>query len=185
MDDRKIVDLYWQRSEDAIPETSAKYGSYCRIIAYNVLANNEDSEECVNDTWLGAWNSMPKNKPEFLAPYLGKLTRWISLTRLRNTNTMKHGSGELAIALDELSDCLDSGCDTQRQVEMKELSLAIRSFLAGMEETRRNVFIARYWFLASIDEIAKSFGFGKSKVKSMLMRTRRDLKAFLEEEELC
>jgi RNA polymerase sigma-70 factor (ECF subfamily) len=185
MDDEKIVDLYWQRSEDAIPETSAKYGSYCRIIAYNILSDFQDADECVNDTWLGAWNSMPTNRPSKLAPYLGKLTRWLSLTRLRDKNCLKRGGGEASIALEELSECLDSVASPEKQVEQKMLAEAMHSFLAGLDEQQRNVFLARYWFMASVKEIAEKFGFGQSKVKSMLMRTRRELKIFLEEAELC
>ena len=97
MEDREIVDLYWQRSEEAIPRTAAKFGGYCRTIAYNILSDAQDAEECVNDTWLKAWNSMPKNRPTVLAPYLGKLTRWISLTRLRERNSLKRGGGETAL----------------------------------------------------------------------------------------
>ena len=185
MEDNKIVDLYWQRSEDAVPETAAKYGSYCRIIAYNILADYEDAEECVNDTWLGAWNSMPKNRPSMLAPYLAKLTRWISLGRLRDRNCLKRGGGQTSVVLEELSECLDAGIDVEKQVERKELAAAIRRFLAGLDEQPCQVFLARYWFMASIDEIAEKFEFSQSKVKSMLMRTRRALRAYLEEAELC
>lgn len=185
MEDTKIVDLYWQRSEQAVPETAAKYGSYCRIVAYNILANYEDAEECVNDTWLGAWNSMPSNRPYKLAPYLAKLTRWISLGRLRDRNCLKRGGGETSLALEELSDSLDSGFDTERQLELKELAGAIRRFTAGLEEQQRQVFLARYWFMAPIDEIAEKFDFSQGKVKSMLLRTRRALRDYLEEEQLC
>lgn len=185
MDDKTIVDLYWQRSEDAIPETVAKYGSYCRIIAYNILINHEDTEECVNDTWLGAWNSMPKNRPARLAPYLAKLTRWLSLARLRDRNCLKRGGGETSLALEELSECLDSGFDTEKQIERRELAEAIRRFVAGLNEQQRNVFLARYWLLAPVHEIGKKFGFTQSKVKSMLMRTRCALKDYLKEENLC
>lgn len=185
MEDREIVDLYWRRSEDAIPETAAKYGSYCRIIAYNILTDHEDAEECVNDTWLGAWNSMPENRPARLAPYLAKLTRWLSLTRLRDRNCLKRGGGELSLSLEELSECLDSGVDTQKQVEQRELTEAIRCFLEGLDEQTRYVFLARYWFMASVQEIGEKFSFSQSKVKSMLMRTRHALRDYLKEEELC
>ena len=185
MEDREIVDLYWQRSEDAVPETAAKYGSYCRVIAQNILANYEDAEECVNDTWLGAWNSMPVNRPARLAPYLAKLTRWISLARLRDKNCLKRGGGETSVALEELSECLDSGFDTEKQIELIELAAAIRRFLAGIDGEQRQVFLARYWFMAPVGDIADKYGFSQSKVKSMLLRTRRALRKFLEEEELC
>ena len=185
MEDRKIVDLYWQRDENAIPETAAKFGGYCRTIAYNILSDAEDAEECLNDTWLRAWNTMPTNRPSRLAPYLGKLSRWISLTRLREKTSLKRGGGETELVLDELADAVDSGADVEKAVELKELNAALRRFLKTLGETERQVFLARYWFIASIAEIAEKFGFSESKVTSMLHRTRKKLLAYLKEEGLC
>ena len=185
MEDRKIVDLYWQRDENAIPETAAKFGGYCRTIAYNMLSDAEDAEECLNDTWLRAWNTMPTNRPSRLAPYLGKLSRWISLTRLREKTSLKRGGGETALVLDELADAVDSGADVEKAVELKELNAALRRFLKTLGETERQVFLARYWFIASIAEIAEKFGFSESKVNSMLHRTRKKLLGYLKEEGLC
>ena len=185
MDDRKIVDLYWQRDENAIPETAAKFGGYCRTIAYNILSDAEDAEECLNDTWLRAWNTMPTNRPSRLAPYLGKLTRWISLTRLREKTSLKRGGGETELVLDELAEAVDPGADVEKAVELKELNAALRRFLKTLGETERQVFLARYWFIASIAEIAEKFGFSESKVNSMLHRTRKKLLSYLKEEGLC
>lgn len=185
MEDRKIVDLYWQRDENAIPETAAKFGGYCRTIAYNILSDVEDAEECLNDTWLRAWNTMPTNRPSRLAPYLGKLSRWISLTRLREKTSLKRGGGETALVLDELAEAVDSGADVEKAVELKELNAALRRFLKTLGETERQVFLARYWFIASIAEIAEKFGFSESKVNSMLHRTRKKLLGYLKEEGLC
>ena len=185
MEDRKIVDLYWQRDENAIPETAAKFGGYCRTIAYNILSDAEDAEECLNDTWLRAWNTMPTNRPSRLAPYLGKLSRWISLTRLREKTSHKRGGGETALVLDELAEAVDSGADVEKAVELKELNAALRRFLKTLGETERQVFLARYWFIASIAEIAEKFGFSESKVNSMLHRTRKKLLGYLKEEGLC
>ena len=185
MEDRKIVDLYWQRDENAIPETAAKFGGYCRTIAYNILSDAEDAEECLNDTWLRAWNTMPTNRPNKLAPYLGKLSRWISLTRLREKTSLKRGGGETELVLDELAEAVDSGADVEKAVELKELNAALRRFLKNLGETERQVFLARYWFIASIAEIAEKFGFSESKVTSMLHRTRKKLLAYLKEEGLC
>ena len=185
MEDRKIVDLYWQRDENAIPETAAKFGGYCRTIAYNILSDAEDAEECLNDTWLRAWNTMPTNRPSRLAPYLGKLSRWISLTRLREKTSLKRGGGETELVLDELTEAVDSGADVEKAVELKELNAALRRFLKTLGETERQVFLARYWFIASIAEIAEKFGFSESKVTSMLHRTRKKLLAYLKEEGLC
>ena len=185
MEDSKIVDLYWQRSEQAVPETAAKYGSYCRTIAYNILSDAQDAEECVNDTYLKAWNSMPTNRPSRLAPYLGKLSRWISLTRLRERNALRRGGGEVSLVLDELSEALPGREDIQKTVELKELGEAVRRFLAGIDETEAQVFLARCWYMAPIAEIADRFGFPESKINSMLHRTRQKLLRFLKEEGLC
>lgn len=185
MNDSQIVELYWQRDERALSETAAQYGHYCYKIALNILTDREDAEECVNDTWVGAWNSMPENRPSHLAPYLGKLTRWLSLNRLRDRNSLKHAANETALALEELSACLDTREDVQQQLEEKELSAAINAFLDGVDAQAKNVFIARYWFLLPVREIAEKFHCSESKVKSLLMRTRNRLKKYLEEEGLC
>ncbi len=185
MDDRKIVDLYWQRDENAIPETAAKFGGYCRTIAMHIVSDAQDAEECVNDTWFKAWNSMPTNRPAKLAPYLGKLTRWISLTRLREKTSLKRGGGEVSLALDELAEAVDSGEDVEKVVELKELNAALRRFLQALEETERKVFLARYWYIAPVQEIAEKFAFSESKVTSMLHRTRKKLLRCLKEEGLC
>ena len=185
MDDAIIVDLYWQRSDQAVPETIRKYGGYCRAIAQNILTNREDAEECVNDTWLGAWNSMPENRPQHLAPYLAKLTRWLSLNRLDERKSLKRGGGETSLALEELSETLDSGADVQRTLERKELADAVNRFLETLAVPERRVFLARYFYLLPIKEITARTGFSQGKIKSMLLRTRRRLLRFLKEEGLC
>ena len=185
MEDVTIVELYWQRSEEAVPETIKKYGSYCRTIAQNILNNPEDTEECVNDTWLNAWNSMPDHRPGLLAPYLARLTRWLSLNKLDERKRLKRGAGEAGLALEELSEHLDSGTDIHRDLEQKELCMAVNRFLDSANKTERLVFLARYWYFFSIKDIAERFGFTQSKVKSMLLRTRRKLQKYLKEEGLC
>ena len=185
MDDARIVELYWSRSEQAISETEAKYGKYCRTIARNILADSADAEECVNDTYLKAWNSMPSNRPARLAPYLGRLTRWLSLNRLRDQDCLKRGKGELPLVLDELAETLDSGFDTEKELEIRELNREIRRLLSRLEKEERDIFLSRYWYVASIAEIAERSGFTESKVKSMLHRTRKKLLKQLKEEGLC
>lgn len=185
MDDKSIVDLYWQRNENAISATDAKYGSYCRIIAYNILSDSEDAEECVNDTWLSAWSSMPSHRPAQLAPYLGRICRNLAISTLRKRNSLKRGSGIENPAFEELGACLDSGTDVEREVELRELSEYIFRFLSELDTEPRYIFIARYWYMASIDEIAEKFSFSQSKVKSSLMRTRNQLKTYLKENGLC
>ena len=185
MEDSTIVDLYWQRSERAIPETESKYGGYCHTVAMRILNNREDAEECVNDTWLGAWNSMPENRPSYLAPYLAKLTRWLSLTKVKAQNRLKRGGSEVTLSLEELDSELGAGTDLARQIELKELSEYLDEFLTGLQVEERKVFLARYWYAASIREISEKSRFSESKVKTMLLRTRRKLKKALEAEGLC
>ena len=185
MEDKQIVDLYWQRSEEAIPATAAKYGAYCRTIANNILANNEDTEECVNDTWLKAWNSMPDNRPTMLGSYLGKLTRWLSLTKLRERGRLKRGGGETSLALEELAEVVAGGTNPEQALELRELNAAVRGFLKQLPETERELFLSRYWFLLPVKEIAVRFGFSANKVSTSLHRTRRKLQSYLKEEGLC
>lgn len=185
MEDREIVELYWERAEEAIPATVAKYGAYCRTIATNILANDEDAEECVNDTWLKAWNSMPDNRPTLLGSYLGKLTRWLSLSRLRERGRLKRGGGETSLALDELAEVIAGGEDPERELEIRELNAAVRAFLKGLDETERELFLSRYWYLLPVKEIAQRFGFSPNKVSTRLNRTRRRLQNYLMEEGLC
>ena len=185
MEDSAIVNLYWQRSENAIPETDRKYGNYCHAIAMRILNNREDTEECVNDTWLGAWNSMPENRPSYLAPYLAKLTRWLSLSKIKAQNRLKRGGSEVTLSLEELDSELGEESDLARQIELKELSEYLNGFISSLPTEERKVFLARYWYAASIREIMEKSGYSESKVKSMLLRTRRRLKKALEVNGLC
>ena len=184
MEDNHIVELYWARSERAISETSSKYGKYCYSISYRILVNIEDANECVNDTYLGAWNSMPPHRPSILSTFLGKITRRISINRWKRNNRDKRGASEITLALDELSDCIQSPMDTESVIESNELAKAINTFLSVLPDTERDVFVCRYWFLASISEISQKFDFSQSKTKSMLMRTRRKLYQCLQKEGL-
>lgn len=184
MEDSKIVALYWARSENAIAETSSKYGRYCYAIAYNILASTEDAEESVNDTYMDAWNSMPPYRPSILSTFLGKITRRISIDRWRKSRAKKRGGGEVILVLEELSDCLSSSADTEQIIEAKELSRAINSFLSALSENERDVFVCRYWLLASVESISQRFNFSQSKTKSMLFRTRGKLNKYLHREGL-
>ncbi|MBR0207614.1 MAG: sigma-70 family RNA polymerase sigma factor [Oscillospiraceae bacterium] len=185
MDDAGIVDLYWARSERAIRETERKFGGYCRTVAYNILSDSSDAEECVNDTWMKAWNSMPMDRPPRLAPYLGKMTRWLSLSRLREKNSLKRGGGELPLVLDELAEVLDSGENTEKTLELRELEQALRRLLGTLGRDERDVFLSRCWYMAPIAEIAEKYGLTESNVKTMLHRTRKKLLKQLKEEGLC
>ena len=185
MDDKQIVDLYWARSEKAIEETERKFGGYCRTVAWNILTNTADAEECVNDTWMKAWNSMPTHRPSILAPYLSKLTRWLSLTRLREKNSLRRGGGELPLVLDELAETLDSGQDTEREMELRELNEALRRMVKALSKDERDVFLCRYWYKASIRAFAEKTGLSESIVRTMLHRIRNKLHRQLMEEGLC
>lgn len=184
MEDTQIIDLYWQRSEQAIAETDGKYGGYCYSIAYNILTNNEDAEESVSDTYMAAWNTMPPRKPAILATFLGKITRRLSIDRWRERHSSKRGGGELPLALDELEDCVAGRETVELTYERKRFARAFNGFLDALPETERRVFLCRYWYLDPIGQIAAKFGFTESKVASMLHRTRKKLRATLEQEGL-
>ena len=182
MDDSQIVQLYWDRSESAIAETEAKYGKYCYRIAYNILTNKEDAEESVNDTYLKAWNEIPPKRPAILSTFLGKLTRNLSIDKWRSRNAYKRGGGEIMLALEELEDCVTGTESVEASHLQHELIKAYGRFLDNLPATDRRVFLLRYWNMESVDSIAEKFGFSKSKVKSMLHRTRNKLRLLLIEE---
>lgn len=182
MEDTRIVDLFWARSEDAISETSAKYGNYCYSIAYGILADNEDAAESVNDTYFDAWNTMPPHRPAILSTFLGKITRRISIDKWRGRTAEKRGGREITLALDELSECIPSRYSVEDEIELADLVKVIDSFVMSLPPMQRRVFICRYWYLDSVSTIAKQFGFSQSKVKMMLHRQRTKLLAALEKE---
>ena len=159
MDDQKIVELYWNRSECAVSETATKYGSYCYSIAYNILANREDAQESVNDTYLAAWSTIPPKKPVILSTFLGKLTRRISIDRLRKRTAEKRGGGNIDLVLEELGGCIADRQNVESTYIYKELVHAINCFLETLTQTERNVFLCRYWYMDSITDIALYFGF--------------------------
>lgn len=185
MEDSAIVDLYWQRSDMAIPETAHKYGSYCHTIAYNISASNEDAEECVNDTWFRAWNLMPDKRPAVLSTFLGGITRNFALDLFKAKTRKKRGGGETVLALDELADCIPDGADLERNYEIAEFEQAIGAFAAGLPEAEQKIFTARYWYLMPVAEISQRLGFSQSKTKSILFRVRKKLRVYLREEGLC
>ncbi len=185
MEDAAIVDLYWQRSDRAISETDRKYGRYCHRIAYNICANKEDAEECVNDTWFRAWNSMPFERPSVLSGFLGAIARNLALDRYRAKHSLKRGGGEMPLALDELDDCVASGFSLEEELDARELERAMNVFVRSLPETERQVFVLRYWFLETEERIAKRQGFSRSKVGAMLKRIRNKLQNFLMQEGLC
>lgn len=182
MEDNKIVDLYWARSEQAIRETQSKYGRYCFSIASNILPLREDAEESVNDTYLAAWNVMPPSRPSVLSTFLGKLTRRISIDRWRSLSAGKRGGGTVDLALDELAQCIPGGNDPSAAVEARELARAVGRFLDTLPPIQRRVFLMRYFHLSRLQTIADELHISPGKVKSMLHRTRAKLRAHLQKE---
>lgn len=182
MQDRQIVELYWAREEEAIKETQAKYGAYLSKIAYNILADFEDSKECVNDTYLAAWNSMPTHRPNVLSAYLGKITRQITIDVFRKKNSAKRYASTYALSLSELTDTFSSEDIPEQSCEKKQLETAINQFLRALPEDARNTFIGRYYFFDPLKQVAAYCGMSEAKAKSLLYRTRQKLKDYLTKE---
>lgn len=184
MQDQEIVDLYWQRDPKAVEETENKYGSYCLTVAQRICRIREDAEECVNDTWLSAWNAMPDKRPERLSPFLGRICRNHALDLLQARGRLKRGGGETALALEELENVAAGTGSGERIVEARELEAAVRLFVSAMKTEERRVFLARYFYLVPIAEIASRCGCRESRIKSMLFRSRKRLAAYLKKEGL-
>lgn len=184
MTDLQIVDLYWKRNADAISYSEQKYGGYCHRVAKNILSDFQDAEECVNDTWVGAWNSMPDHRPDHLRAFLGMITRRLACSRLRRDYAQKRGSGQLPLILEELDTCLPTAPSAAQVVEAKELEKAINIFLHTLPGQDCNIFLRRYWYAESIDQISRRYDLLPNTVKSSLYRSRRKLRAHLEKEEL-
>ena len=182
MDDIKIIDLYWERSESAIDETALKYGNYCTKIAMNILQNREDSEECVNDTYLKVWDAIPPQRPTKLSAFLGRITRNLSFNRYTARSTQKRGGTDIELLLSELEECIPSVSSVEADYEAGQTARIIDAFLASAKPGNRIIFVRRYWYADSITEIASHFDMSESKVKSILFRTRNKLKDYLEKE---
>ena len=179
MDDSLIIELYWQRSERAISESRSKYGRYCAVIADNILHSSQDTEECLDDTWLRAWEVMPPHKPRHLSVFLGKITRNLAIDRYRRSKAGKHGKGQTALCLEELAECVGTVDTITDELALKA---ALNGFLGELEGEVRDIFMLRYWYMFSIKEIANRMGKSEGAVKMSLRRTRGKLKSYLEQE---
>lgn len=179
MEDSKIVQLYWDRNEQAIPATSEKYGSYCASIAKNILGSEDDAEECVNDTYWNAWNSMPPHRPGMLSTFLGKITRNLSLNRYRHNTAGKRGGGEAVLVLDELTEIVSDTDSVEQEIDRRELVSAIDAFLGTLSAEKRGVFVRRYWYFDSVSEIASRSGMTENNVSVTLNRIRLKLRNYL------
>ena len=180
MDDLQIIELYFARDEHAIKETDRKYGKLCFQVAKNLLFNNEDSEECVNDTYLTVWNKIPPTRPNNFIAFICKITRNLSLKRLEVSNAMKRSAGTI-ISMSELEKALPDQCIAP-DVEDEELGKLISAFLWSERELDRNVFLRKYWFFDSISDIAERYSLTENNVKSLLFRSRNRLREFLKKE---
>ena len=185
LSDEAIIELYWKRDEQAVTETSDKYGAYCEKVAYNILSDHPESEECVNDTWLTTWNSIPPTRPSVLRAFLAKITRNLAINRYNAKRAQKRGGGEAEAALDELSEVLSGGGDPADEAAVRELGAAVNAFLRELPETERSIVIKRYFFAEAVKTIAEEYHLTPGNVSVMLSRSRAKLKSYLTERGYC
>ena len=181
MEDTRIVDLYWERSETAIFETQKKYGHYCHSIAYNILFSDQDAEECVNDTYIRTWNALPPHRPERLSAFLAKITRRLALDRYGYAHAQKR-AGQTQVVIEEMESCLPDLHTGDAIADELALRQAINEFLRLLPKQTRILFLRRYWYFSDIREIALEYGLSESNVKVTLYRTRNKFREFLEKE---
>lgn len=178
MKDSEIIQLYIGRSEKAIEQTSIKYEKYCYKIAYNILYNNEDSQECVNDTYLRAWNAIPPEVPVKLSVYLGKITRNLALNLYEKLHRQKRGGTQMNLVYEELEEIISDKNNPEDAIELQLLTSCINSYLKDLPKLNRLIFIGRYWYMDSVETISNHLGISQSKTKTVLFRTRNGLKEY-------
>ena len=181
MEDEKIYDLYFKRDENAIIHTNEKYGRWCRGIAKRILGTDEDVEECVSDTYFNVWNNIPPQRPKSFRAWIGRITRNLAIGRYRKDHAEKRGSGQVMAVLDELSECVSGNEGPESAIEAEEIRKIINAFLQEQSETKRAIFMRRYWFCESVEKISKVYGYKVSKTSGILFRMRRQLRTRLEE----
>lgn len=179
LEDEQIVNLYFDRAEDAIAQTSQKYGGYVRKIAMNILGDFEDTVECENDAYMALWNAIPPNRPQSFIAFLGKIVRNLALNKYEY-NIAKKRNNKFSVVIDELEECIGSKESVEDQFLEGELSATINKFLEKLKEDQRIMFVKRYWYGENVKGIAEDMGIGESKVKTTLFRIRADLKVYLE-----
>ena len=180
MEDHQIIELYFARDELAIEETAKRYGGVCMQVSMDILKDRMDAEECVSDTYLAAWNSMPEERPTYLGAFLSRIVRRISITRFRSAHAGKRGgAGRL---IEELTDAIPSDCDLQAEYDNTLLAQALNRFLRSLDEEKRYVFVRRYYYSDPIGQIARALRVSEGKIKTDLFRLRGALKKFLEQE---
>lgn len=183
MNDNQIIEMFFYRDESALTHTKNKYESYCKKIAHNLLGNDLDSEECVNDAYIKLWSCIPPDRPENLGTFLGKIVRNTAIDRLKQMSAQKRKTTQSAVALEELSECIPDR-KSEDFTDSIALRQALNDFLRSLTDEKRNIFVQRYWYVYSIEEISKKNKISQSKVKSTLYRTREKLKEFLDKEEI-
>ena len=181
MDDMQIIELYFARNQDAVKETEKEYGAYCFSIAENILHNQQDSEECLSDTWLRAWNAIPPSRPARLKLLLGKITRNLAFDRYRQKNAEKRNSSFEAV-LDELAECVASPEDVEKSFDAKALREGLNSFLKALPQRERQIFLKRYFYAQSVKEIAREYQMTANHCTVILKRVRKKLQNYLEQE---
>ncbi len=182
MHDDQIIQLYWQRDSDAIAQTANKYGAYCFTIADQILLNKQDSEECVNDTWLNTWNAIPPVKPSIFRLFLARITRNLALNRYNARQADKRGRGEVPLVLDELAECIANHSDVEQEYLAKELGICIRNFVKTLPEREAKIFLRRYFYAEAVSTIALYYRISENHTSVILKRTRAKLKAHLTKE---
>ena len=180
MDDKQIIDLYFERNEQAIKETQNKYGAFCHRIAMNILGIHEDAEECVNDTYYSVWKQIPPTVPEVFKVYLGRITRNLSISRFRAMRAKKRYNS-MEIMLSELNNCVPSSSNVEQTIEVMQLSEYISEWLDSLPEEDCALFVRRYWFGDEVQELAKKCGITAAKMAQRMLRLRKSLKAALEQ----
>lgn len=180
LSDSEIVTLFFERDEKALSAVSRKYGSYCGAIVQNILKNHEDTEECLNDTWFKAWESIPPAKPRNLGGFLAKIAKNLSLNRYNSAHADRRGGGELPLVLDELEGCVADTGNVEQAYEHKVLVTAVNDFLKTLTREKRDMFVLRYWYCVPVSGIAGRMGLSRGNVSVSLTRTRRALYAYLE-----
>ena len=183
MEDARIVELYWERDEAAIAESSAKYGGYCYQIAFRILALREDAEECVNDAYLGAWNAIPPSRPSPLLPYIAKIVRNVSLNAYWKKAAAKRNS-RYTVALEELEACFADSKTVETEIEAREFARILGAFLDTLSLENRVIFLRRYWFADGYREIAALVGLSEKAVSVRLTRIRGKMRRYLQEREV-
>jgi len=181
MDDKRIIELFFERDEAALKETSEKYGAYCRYIAGNILPSAQDSEECFADALAAAWNSIPPEKPESLKAYIGRITRNLALNSLKAINAAKRGGGTVGEALEELGECAAPG-SVEGALDAGEMKRSIDGFVRSLPEKHRRAFVMRYWYLCTPEQISKQLGMTVDSVNVTLHRVRARLREYLKRE---